>query len=56
VLSADGTERCDVEQRCELLVEELDSQLSQAADLGQSVAAELIGLGAEEMIAQARGA
>ncbi|MEE2842962.1 MAG: hydroxymethylbilane synthase [Planctomycetota bacterium] len=56
VLNADGTQRCDVEQRCELLTEQLDSQLSQAASLGQGVAEELIGLGAEEMIAQARGA
>jgi hydroxymethylbilane synthase len=56
VLNADGTQRCDVEQRCELLKEELDNQLSQAASLGQSVAEELIGLGAEEMIAEARGA
>jgi hydroxymethylbilane synthase len=56
VLSADGTERCDVEQRREILTVELDSQLSQAASLGQSVAEELSGLGAEEMIAQARGA
>jgi len=56
VLSADGTERCDVEQRCEMLTVELDSQLSQGVSLGQSVAEELIGLGAEEMIAQARGA
>ena len=55
VLSSDGTERCDVEQRCELLPEGLDSQLSQAASLGRNVAEELSGLGAEEMIAQARG-
>ena len=56
VLNAEGTQRCDVEQRCEILSEELDSQLSQAASLGQSIAEELIELGAEEMIAQARGA
>jgi hydroxymethylbilane synthase len=56
VLSADGTKRCDVEQRCEISVEELDSHLSQAVSLGRSVAEELIALGAEEMIAQARRA